>query len=277
MTLTLTVAASAFPLAPAASPEAWAEDVRARVRVTADGGAALIVLPEYLTSPLLALDRDWSRWTPLWRATIIASAREHRIAVLGGTHIVREGEISFNRALLVQPDGSEITQDKLHPTPWERHWGLPETDALRIVEVAGARLAILVCYDIEFPELARASARAGAEVLAVPSWTDDRAGFQRVRWCAHARCIENTVYVVHAPLVGAMPSVPDFEQACGSAGVLTPSDAGFARDGLAAEGGWDQPVTVLAELDLELLRRTREQGTVRPLADARAPGAYRIR
>jgi len=54
---------------------------------------------------------------------------------------------------------------------------------------------ILICYDIEFPEVARVLAEAGAEILFVPSCTDGREGFCRVRYCAQARAIENQVYV----------------------------------------------------------------------------------
>lgn len=272
----LRVAAAAFPLAAVASPAEWSDRVRARVRTAADGGARLVVLPEYLTAPLLALDRDWAAWTGLWRTTAQDAARACGIAVLAGTAIVREGGRTANRALLARADGSVVEQDKLHPTPWERRWGVAAHDTLTLVDLDGARAAILTCYDIEFPELARTAARAGAEVLLVPSWTDDRAGFLRVRTCAQARAIENVVFVVHAPLVGALDAVPDFEQACGAAGVLTPSDTGFARDGIAAEGGWGEPVCVLADLDLDRLRTARTAGTVTPFSDARTAESYRI-
>ena len=271
----LRVAACAFPLTPVASPAAWVERVQAQVRWAADGGARCVVLPEYVTAPLLAIDRRWSAWTELWRHTARDCARDWSLTVLAGSHVVEEGGRTLNRALFALPDGTFIEQDKLHPTPWERGWGVAPSRLVRLVEVEGVKVATLVCYDIEFPECARAAARAGAEVLLVPSWTDDRHGFHRVRLCAHARAIENAVYVVHAPLVGGI-DLRDFEQACGAAGVLTPCDTGFARDGLAVDGGWNQAGVVLADLDLDRLRAARARGTVTPLADARAEDSYLI-
>jgi predicted amidohydrolase len=271
----LRVAACAFPLAPVTEPAAWVASVRAQVRFAADGGARLVVLPEYVTAPLLALDRRWEAWTELWRATARDCAKDWAITVLAGSHIVAEAGRTLNRALLARPDGSLVEQDKLHPTPWERGWGVAESHLVRLADVDGARVATLTCYDIEFPECARAAARGGAEVLLVPSWTDDRHGFDRVRGCARARAIENGVAVVHAPLIGGS-TVPDFEQACGTAGVITPCDTGFPPGGIAAEGGWCQPGMVLADIDLDLLRRLRTRGTVTPLADARPEASYRV-
>lgn len=134
-------------------------------------------------------------------------------------------------------------------------------------EIARLRIAVLICYDVEIPELARLAAAQGAEVLLVPSWTDDAQGFHRVRLCAQARCIENQVYVIHAPLVGRARGVPGFEQGMGRAAIFSPADLEFPPGGILAEGAWNQDACVVAQLDLALLRRNRTQGTVRPLED----------
>lgn len=272
----LRVAASAFPMVPVASEAAWRERFIGACSFAKDGGAQLIVLPEYVTAPLLTLDPAWGRWTRTWLDTAISTARTLKLHILAGTHLVEERRVLRNRAALVAPDGSVAFQDKLHPTPWERSWGLEPTRTLSLHTVAGARIAVLICYDVEFPELARAAAKAGAEVLLVPSWTDDRHGFHRVRRCAAARCVEDVVFAVHAPVVGGLPTLSGFEQACGEAGILTPCDTPFATDGLAAAGGWNQAETVLADLDLSRLRAARSGGTVTPLADARREKDYRI-
>jgi predicted amidohydrolase len=263
-------------MTPVADERAWRERFLAACAAARDGGAALVVLPEYVTAPLLGLDGDWARWTAAWLDAATDAARSLGLHVLGGTHLVEDGGVRRNRAVLAAPDGSLAFQDKLHPTPWERSWGLAPTGDLALRTVAGARVAVLTCYDVEFPELARAAARAGAEVLLVPSWTDDRHGFNRVRRCAAARCVEGGLFAVHAPVVGGLPGVAGFESASGSAGILTPCDEGFPVDGIAAAGGWDRAETVVADLDLGLLRATRSAGTVTPLADARREGDYRI-
>lgn len=276
MTL-LRVAVTAFPMLPVSSAATWSERFTSACAFAKDGGAQLVVFPEYVTAPLLTLDRDWQRWTTPWLETAAAAARSLKLHVLAGTHLVDERGSMRNRAALIAPDGTIVFQDKLHPTPWERSWGLEPTSQLTLYTIADVRIAILICYDIEFPELARAAAKAGAEVLLVPSWTDDRQGFQRVRRCAAARCIEDVVYVAHAPVVGGLPTISGFEQACGEAGILTPCDTAFADDGLAATGGWNNAKTVLADLHLTILRAARSRGTVTPLADARAERDYRIR
>jgi predicted amidohydrolase len=121
---------------------------------------------------------------------------------------------------------------------------------------------------VEFPELARAAAREGVSVLIVPSCTDDRQGFQRVRYCAHARAIENQMYVVHSSTVGSLPMVPAVSLNYGQASILTPSDFPFSRDGILAEGLPNQETMVIGELNLETLIESRETGTVLPLRDS---------
>ena len=98
------------------------------------------------------------------------------------------------------------------------------------------KIAILVCYDVEFPEAARVLSEAGAEILFVPSCTDERQAFCRVRYCSQARAIENQIYVALSCTVGNLPEVPYMATNYGQAAILTPSDYFFARDGIAAEG-----------------------------------------
>jgi len=269
------VAAAAFALHDG-TPATWVARVRAQVRAAVDAGAELIVFPEYVTAPLLATDPAWSTWDELWRATALACARDHRLLVCAGTHLVQEADGLHNRCLLAWPDGSSDQQDKLHPTPWERTWAVAATATVRLFRYGDAQLAVPICYDIEFPEATRVAAVVGAEVLLIPSWTDDEAGFWRVRHCAQARCIENVAYAVHAPLVGAQSAPPGFEQGCGAAGVLTPCDTGFPRAGLAAAGAWNQAEVVVADLDLPRLRRQRAGGTVTPVSDRRPGDGYAV-
>ena len=269
-------AAAAFPLLPFASPEAWTARFTAQVRTAADQGASLVLFPEYVTAGLLPLDANWERWTELWQATATAAARTHGLLVVAGTHLVTAAG-RRNRAMLCWPDGSHDHQDKLHPTPWERRWQLEATSEIRLFQHAGATLALPICYDVEFPEGVRRAAQAGAEILLVPSWTDDDHGFWRVRHCAQARCIEDVVYAVHAPLVGGLDAPDGFEQACGAAGILTPCDIGFPPAGLAAHGARNQADVIVADLDLERLRQARAAGTVSPLRDARSGTSYLTR
>lgn len=109
----------------------------------------------------------------------------------------------LNTAYYFTPNGNVFEQDKIHRTRWEREkWNTDAGDKLHLFETPFGKIAILICYDIEFPELARMVCEAGADILMVPSCTDDRQGFLRVRYCCHARAIENQVFVVMTSTVG---------------------------------------------------------------------------
>jgi len=175
----------------------------------------------------------------------------------------------FNRSYFFDPQGHYGVQGKLHMTRFEtEEWDVTADATLRIFETAFGRLAITICYDVEFPEIARAAARQGVHILVVPSCTDDRQGFWRVRYCAHARAIENQLYVIHAGTVGSLPMVPAVSLNYGQASILTPSDFAFSRDGILAEGNPNQEMMVIGELNLETICESRTTGTVLPLLDS---------
>jgi predicted amidohydrolase len=155
-------------------------------------------------------------------------------------------------------------------TRFEREWGIGPGAGLKIFDTAFGKLAVAVCYDVEFPELVRAAARQGAHILAVPSCTDERQGFLRVRYCAQARAIENQMYVIQSSTVGSLPMVPAVSLNYGQAGIFTPSDFAFARDGILAEGIPNSETMVVAELNLETIVEGYESGTVLPLIDSDA-------
>src|SRR5690606_24802542 len=144
------------------------------------------------------------------------------------------------------------TQGKLHMTRFETDdWIVRPRSRLKVFDTIFGRVAITICYDVEFPEIARAAARRGANILLVPSCTDDRQGFLRVRYCAHARAIENQMYVIVSHTVGSLPMVPAVSLNYGQASILTPSDFPFSRDGILAEGHPNQEMLVIGDLNLE--------------------------
>ena len=142
-------------------------------------------------------------------------------------------------------------------------------DGLRVLDTDEGMIAILVCYDVEFPEMARAAVERGAKILFVPYCTEDRQGHLRVRYCAQARAVENQVYVVTAGTVGNLPEVENMDIQYAQSAVLTPSDFAFPRDGIAAEASPNVETVVMADLDLEVLRRNQRAGSVRQLQDRR--------
>ena len=154
-------------------------------------------------------------------------------------------------------------------TRFEREeWFISPRNRLNVFETSFGRMAIAICYDVEFPEIARAAAALGATILVCPSCTDDRQGFLRVRYCAHARAIENQMYVINSGTVGSLPMVPAVSLNYGQASILTPSDFPFSRDGILAEGIPNQEMMVVGELNLRIIAETRLSGTVLPLLDS---------
>ena len=266
-----------------ASFDEFAAQVEGHVRLAASYGSKLVCFPEYVTAPLLALDGgdarrpdSWERWTAPFTALMQGLARSCDLFILGGTHLAAENGRYYNTAYLFGPSGEIATQRKLHLTPCEvSPWALGVDESVAVFDTPVGRLAVLICFDIEFPEAARAAVEAGAQVLLCPSATDDRQGFCRVRYCAAARAVENHVYVLHAPLVGRLPRVPFFEQSYGRAAILSPCDVPCPPDGIVAEGEWNQDLAVTAEIDLALLERLRDSGSVTPLRARRLAYAAR--
>jgi predicted amidohydrolase len=195
-------------------------------------------------------------------------ATENGLYIIAGTHpVIQEGEL-FNAAHLFTPNGRVFRQKKVHLTPTEKGpYQMSRGHGFYVYHTAYGKIAILVCYDVEFPEAARVLAEAGAQILFVPSCTDERQGFCRVRYCAQARAIENQIYVAMAGTVGNLPEVPYMATHYGQAAILTPSDYFFARDGIAAEGTVNQEQMVISDVNLDLLDERRINGTVIPLND----------
>ncbi len=191
-----------------------------------------VLLPEIFTTQLMSLldvtdvrraVRELSAFTP----QLVDLMRRHAEARLRPRrgeppHDARRAPVQHG--LPLQPGRGVFEQDKLHRTRWEKdHWDTTPGESLSLFETAHGKIAILVCYDVEFPELARQVSEAGADILFVPSCTDDRQGFLRVRYCCHARAIENQVYVAMTSTVGNL-RVSGLRMHYGQAAILAPSD-----------------------------------------------------
>jgi predicted amidohydrolase len=275
------VAAVQYFIRPIASFEDFRAQVEGLVETARGYHCRLLVFPEYFTVQLLTLD-DISRPLPLqirklagqvdrFTEMMCELARRGDMYIVAGTiPVIDEGaDAVYNESRIFAPSGEFGIQGKLHMTRFEREdWDVSPRSRLRVFETDFGRLSIMICYDVEFPELARVAARNEAYLLVVPSWTDNREGFLRVRYCAHARTIENQLYVVHAPTVGSLPMVPAISLNYGQAALLTPSDYPFARDGILKEGIVNQEMMVIGDLNLDVIAESRERGAVLPLRDS---------
>jgi len=259
--------------------DGFENQVRFTLKVAAEYRPNFVMLPEIFSSQLLSfLDTDndikaavrrMHDFTPRYMDLMAEMARKYRFYLIAGTYPnLREG-LLYNTAYMFSPQGDVFMQDKIHMTRWERDkWKTTPGNQLHLFQTDYGAISILICYDIEFPELARQVCEAGADILFVPSSTDDRQGFWRVRYCAHARAIENQVYVAMTSTVGNLP-VEGLGMHYGQASILTPSDFPFSRDGIAAEGVINMEQVVIADVDLDALAQNRINGTTIPLYDKR--------
>ncbi|MDX1661891.1 MAG: carbon-nitrogen hydrolase family protein [Gemmatimonadota bacterium] len=277
----LRVAALQYYIRPVEAFDDFAAQVTALVTAAVDYRARLIVFPEYFTTQLLTLgdldapiDRQVRRLPDYVDAYVDLFgelAHRHEVHIVAGTILDRgdADDVIHNDAYVFGPDGGHAIQGKLHMTRFEKEeWIVTPRNRMRVFDTAIGRFAVAICYDVEFPEIVRAAAREGANLLVVPSCTDDRRGFLRVRLCAHARAIENRLYVIHAGTVGSLPMVPAVHLNYGQAAILTPSDYAFARDGILAEGHPNEESMVIGDLDMEAIERNRAFGSVLPLEDS---------
>jgi len=197
-------------------------------------------------------------------------AQNRGIYIIAGSHpVMRRGKI-FNTSYLFTPTGHVYEQDKLHISRSERSsYAFNPGEAIRVFDTPMARIAILVSYDIEFPELSRLLVKYGAEVLFVPFATDERKAYSRIRFCAHARAVENCVYVVIAGNVGNLSHADALMINYAQSAVITPSDFAFPANSVEAEADANTETVAIAELDISNLLLQRDIGTVRPLFDLR--------
>ncbi len=132
-----------------------------------------------------------------------------------------------------------------------------------------ARIGVLICYDVEFPELSRIMADQGMQILFVPFLTDTQNGYSRVRVCAQARAIENECFVAIAGSVGNLPRVHNMDIQYAQSGVFTPCDFAFPTDGKRAEATPNTEMILVSDVDLDLLNELHTYGSVRNLRDRR--------
>ncbi|KAF6633180.1 MULTISPECIES: carbon-nitrogen hydrolase family protein [Paenibacillus] len=249
------------------------------IKTAEEFGAEFVLFPEFFTTQLMSIGEskgkaltinDLPDFTDRYLELFTSFARRTGMHIIGGTHVIRRNERLYNTAHLFYPDGRVATQDKIHITPTEVHeWNMAPGEGLNVFETSKGTIAMLTCYDIEFPEIVRMAKAKGADIIFCPSCTDDRHGFYRVRYTSHARAVENQVYVVSTGTVGSLPTVDFMRANYGQAAVITPNDIPFPPRGIMVEGELNNDMIVTADLDLQLLYDVRERGSVTTWRDRR--------
>lgn len=259
--------------------EAFAGQCDHYVRTAEEFGAEFVLFPEFFTTQLMSIGDAQGRalgieglpdFTDRYLELFASLAKRTGMHIVGGTHVIRRNGKLYNTAHLFYPDGRVAEQPKLHITPTEANeWNMAPGGGLNVFETGKGTIAMLTCYDIEFPEIVRMARAKGADVIFCPSCTDDRHGFHRVRYTCHARTIENQVYVVTTGTVGSLPTVDFMRGNYGQAAVISPNDIPFPPRGIVVEGEINDDMIVTADIDLQLLYEVRERGSVTTWRDRR--------
>ncbi|MCA9026679.1 MAG: GNAT family N-acetyltransferase [Planctomycetaceae bacterium] len=249
------------------------------IDVASDYKGDFILFPELFTTQLLSCveptrpglaARQMSEFTPQYLDLFAELAVKYNVNVIAGSHFVVEEGTLYNIAYLFGRDGSIGKQYKLHITPSEKKWwGVTPGNKVEVFDTDCGKVAIQICYDIEFPETTRIAAQKGAQIIFVPFNTDTRHGYLRVRHCAQARCIENHLYVAISGCTGNLPFVENADIHYAQSGIYTPADIEFARDAIAAECNPNVETMIIHDLDVDLLRHHRESGSVQNWNDRR--------
>lgn len=273
--MSFTVAAAQYPVDRLDGWDAYAAKLTRWVEDAAEAGAALAVFPEYGAMELASLDPETMADLAGSIETVSAllprvDALHAELAARTGLHILaasaprKDTDGRFrNAARLFAPNGKAGVQDKLVMTRFEREqWHIAAGSALRLFDTTLGKIAVNICYDSEFPLLARAGVEAGADLLLVPSCTDSLHGYWRVRLGSQARALEGQCYAVQSPTVGEAAWSPAVDVNRGAAAIYGPPDRGMPEDGVLAVGVEGAAQWVFAEVDTALVAELRADGGV---------------
>ncbi len=255
------------------------EQIEFFVDAVSDYQSDFILFPELFNAPLMAqfnhlneaeAIRGLSSYTDRLLETFRNFAINYNINIITGSMPQAVGEHMYNVGFLCRRDGSVERYEKLHITPAEQSaWGIKGGSQLKTFDTDCGKIGVLICYDVEFPELPRLLAEDGMKILFVPFMTDTQNGYSRVRICAQARAVENECYVAVAGSVGNLPKVNNMDIQYSQSAVFTPSDFAFPVNGIKAEATPNTESTLLVDVDLDLLKELHSFGSVRNMKDRR--------
>ena len=249
------------------------------VDAVSDYQSDFILFPELFNAPLMAeynhlpehkAIRELAKHTESIVTQLSKLAVDYNVNIIGGSMPIMDGDKLFNATHFLHRSGKIDVSYKIHPTPSEEYsWGMSGGDKIEVIETDAGKVGVLVCYDSEFPELGRILAEQGMQILFVPFLTDTQNAYNRVRFCAQARAIENECFVAIAGNVGNLPMVNNMDLQFAQSAVFTPSDFAFPLNCIKAEASPNTEMIVVSDVDLSLLNELHEYGSVRNLKDRR--------
>ena len=237
------------------------------------------LFPEFFNAPLMSeynhlsepeAIRKLAGYTKEFVQRFSRLAISYNINIITGSMPEIVNNNLYNVGYLCKRDGGVERYEKLHITPDEaKVWGMQGGNTIQSFKTDCGKVGILICYDVEFPEVSRILANEGIDILFVPFLTDTQNGYARVRNCAHARAIENECYVAIAGCVGNLPKVHNMDIQYAQSVVFTPCDFAFPTNGIKAEATPNTEMILIADVDIDLLRELNQFGSVRNLRDRR--------
>lgn len=220
------------------SAEAFAAHVQDLVLQSWQQGAHLVLLPEFTwmglepwitpepeeASVYHAISRVF--WTQLLPSLQTALSAPGKAVVLGTVPSLdaSSGRIT-NRAVILK-EGKLLHQDKLHLTPWEKVFTPGGT--LHLWEFLGFKIAVVICLDIEIPEISVSLRGQQVDIILCPSATETILGVERVDRCASARAVELGCHVAVSHLTGTAKSEL-IDENVGRLAIYHPSQSSFKR------------------------------------------------
>lgn len=274
-----------WQMRPLANVEALFEQAEFFIDAVSGYGSDFALFPELFVAPLMAdfnhlseadAIREIARYCEPIRKRFQEMAISYNINIITGSMPYIEDGNLYNVGFLCKRDGTSEMYTKIHITPNEvQYWGMKGGSEIKTFDTDCGKIGIMICYDVEFPELSRLMANEGMNILFVPFLTDTQNGYTRVKHCAQARAIENECYVAIAGCVGNLPKVNNMDIQYAQTAVFTPSDFSFPSNGVKAETTPNTEMTLIVDVDIDLLKELHEYGSVRILKDRRTD-LYRI-
>lgn len=243
-------------------------------------GADFALFPELFNAPLMEeynhlgesqAIREMASYSERLRDIFRDFAVSYNVNIIAGSMpVVQEDGKLVNVSYLCHRSGQIDEYHKIHMTPAEvSAWGMTGGSQLQAFDTDCGKVGILICYDVEFPELPRLLREQGMQILFVPFLTDTQNGYMRVRSCSMARAVENECYVAMAGSVGNLPRVNNMDIQYAQSAVFTPSDFAFPTNQIKAEATPNTEMTLIVDVDLDLLKELHEHGSVRTIKDRR--------
>lgn len=254
--------AAAIQMLASADKDENLKEAEARVREAASRGAKVVALPEVFNwRGDKKEERRYAESVPGPTANLMAQlSQKLRIYLLAGSILeeVPGGSKAYNTSLFFDPNGNlTACYRKIHLFDVDIEGGVARTESetrqpgeqVVVAETELCPMGLTICYDLRFPELYRALAAKGAQVIFVPSAFTAFTGEAHWEPLLRARAIENQAYMVAPDQVGKNPqSLATY----GNSMIVDPWGRVLARAS-------DFPGVIIAEIDLDYLKKVRTE------------------